>query len=85
MIAGDKNRLVRVRRREYNKNHTREKEGDTVTQILEKINRFQLTPQQRATLGLKPDWQKSVTPKFVEKVMKAAAEHKRALDELAKY
>lgn len=85
MITDDKKRLVRVFSRHYNKNHKRVKEANAVTHILEKISKLQLTPQQREKLGLKPDWQKNVTPKFVEKVIKAASEHKKALDELAKH
>jgi len=63
---------------------TREEEN-LVTEIIRKIGNIQLSPQQRETLGLSPDWNKNISPDFVNKVLKAAEEHKSAIKELEKY
>ena len=56
-----------------------------MTEIIRKIGNIQLSPQQRETLGLSPDWNKNISPDFVNKVLKAAEEHKSAIKELEKY
>jgi hypothetical protein len=76
-------RIANSPRKRYNL-ITREEEN-LVTEIIRKIGNIQLSPQQRETLNLSPDWNKNISPDFVNKVLKAAEEHKLAIKELEKY
>lgn len=60
------------------------KEGDLVTEMIEKLKGIQLPPGQLKELGLDKDWNKKVSPKFVERVVKTAEKYKNVLKELSK-
>lgn len=60
------------------------KEGDNVAQVLKKFNTIQLPPHVLEALGLSENWQKNVSPEFVEIVLKSADKYQDALRKLAK-
>ena len=49
-----------------------------------KIRNLQLPPQQLRELGLKPDWNKRVSPEFVASVVEVAERYKDVLKELSR-
>lgn len=56
-----------------------------MTDIIKRIERIELSPQHRESLGLSKDWNKKVSREFVGKVIKAADKYKPAIKELEKY
>lgn len=68
----------------YNNRYKEGKEGNKVTEIIEKLNKVQLPPHQLKELGLDKDWQKHISPAFVEKVFKTAENYKNVLKKLSK-
>jgi hypothetical protein len=76
-------KIVKFRRKYYN-SVTRKEEG-LVTDIIKRIERIELSPQHRESLGLSKDWNKKVSREFVGKVIKAADKYKPAIKELEKY
>lgn len=69
----------------YNNNTDERKEGDIVAGMINKLNGIRLTPKQLMELGLDSDWQKKVSPAFVEKVVKTANKYRDVLKELSKH
>lgn len=62
----------------------RGKEGDRMPEMVLKIRNLQLPPQQLRELGLKPDWNKRVSPEFVASVVEVAERYKDVLKELSR-
>ena len=75
--------LVFGKRVQYNKNNNKGKEGDKVTQMIEKLKGVQLPPHQLRELGLEKDWQKRVSPTFVDQIVHTAEKYKNALKKLS--
>ena len=61
------------------------KEGDIVTEIIQKINKLEIHAHILRQLGLEKDWNKKVSTDFLCKVIKTAKKHKKVLKELSKY
>ena len=83
-------RVVMARRRWYNKlpktgQANSGKEEFTLPYAMDKINSIELPPATREKLGLRKDWNKKVSPKRVEHIVKTAERYKKALRELSKY
>ena len=51
----------------------------------DKINNIKINPRAMRELGLEPDWQKNVSPAFVERVADTAEKYKDTLRRLSKH
>jgi hypothetical protein len=60
------------------------KEEINVAQFVEKIYNFNVSPKHLRELGLPSDWQKNVSTKYVERVVRTAERFKKDLKELSK-
>jgi hypothetical protein len=56
----------------------------TVDKTVDRLQSIKMTPSQLEALGLKPDWQKHIDKKFIEKVLVMAEKNREALMELSK-
>ncbi|CAA7601413.1 Hypothetical protein DEACI_2079 [Acididesulfobacillus acetoxydans] len=56
-----------------------------MTETTQKLNNIRIPPQVLRELGLEENWQKNVSPEFIEKVIKAAEKYKSTLRRLSKY
>ncbi|WP_240984943.1 hypothetical protein [Acididesulfobacillus acetoxydans] len=61
------------------------KERKLMTETTQKLNNIRIPPQVLRELGLEENWQKNVSPEFIEKVIKAAEKYKSTLRRLSKY
>ena len=55
-----------------------------MAELVERLQNIQLPPHQLRELGLDKDWNKKVSPDFVERVVKTADKYKDVLRELSK-
>ena len=80
------NRLARCRGVKYTRYTQRGQEEGAinVTQFIEKIQNANISPKHLRELGLPSDWQKKVSPQFIERVARTANRYKRDLKELSK-
>jgi len=60
------------------------KEGNLVTEMIQKLRGVHLPPHQLKELGLDKDWNKKITPHFIERVVRTAEKYKTVLKELSK-
>ncbi len=54
-----------------------------MTEIMSEIRKLQLSPRLLQDLGLDKDWNKRVSPKFVEEVLHVTEKYKEAIKALA--
>ena len=55
-----------------------------MTEMVRKIKAVQMPPHQLRALGLDANWNKNVSPAFVDRVVKTAEKYKGVIRELAK-
>lgn len=54
-----------------------------MTEMVKKIQNIQLPPHQLRELGLEKDWNKTVTPSFIGRVVRVAEKYRGVIQELA--
>lgn len=61
-----------------------EKEGESMTRIMNNIQRINIPTHIQKQIGLKEDWKNKISPKKVERVVNTATRFQKALKELSK-
>ena len=67
-----------------NQKNDKEATFDMTSNFAKKIHNIELPPHQLRELGLEKDWQKNISDKYIEKVVKTAERFKKDLKELSK-
>ena len=60
------------------------KEGEVMTEIMEKIKNIDIPTNIQKEIGLKENWKEKISPKKVEKIFNNALKYKEALRKLSK-